>query len=233
MLNDGESYTFEDKTYVSPTVSRDEQLEFIENLRATQEQGNQDIRTQTRNLGTDIPLNQGGLTGADSYFTQRYQTPQTEAIVSQLRTTAQASALNDVLSNLQKQYQEKYNQAYRSAQKRKASSGSGGGSGSGTGEADKSVTGNVNETSTGDGGITVSNEDISITTAPNPEWGSDTSYYDISTGEWVTVYDNGVEYRNGKRVKGPNTGTSGAGSSGGGGGGGGGNFDGSNLTGGW
>ena len=121
------------RAYVNPQVGIDESNTFIDNLRATQGQQNQEIFTDTQMLGTDVPSVQGGLLGSDSYFTSRYQTPMTNAAVANLRATAQAKALNDVLANEQAIWKEKYQQAYRNYQKRsrararRAASGGGGG----------------------------------------------------------------------------------------------------------
>lgn len=118
---------FEGRRYVNPTISRDEQMAFIDNLRNTQTANNEQIQTDTYNLGTHIPMTQGGLaTGAtdpDSYFMQRYQTPQVDTQVATLKATAQAQALNDVLSNYQKQMKKRYNDAYRAYNKRKGNGG--------------------------------------------------------------------------------------------------------------
>lgn len=125
-----EYYDFEDRRYVNPTISRDEQMAFIDNLRNTQTANNEQIQTDTYNLGTHIPATQGGLaTGAtspDSYFMQRYQTPQVDTEVATLKATAQAQALNDVLSNYQKQVKKRYSDAYRAYNKRKGRGGGGG-----------------------------------------------------------------------------------------------------------
>lgn len=125
MIDEKSSYEFEGRTYARPEVPITEADEFITNLRAVQEGNNTDIKTQTENLGTDIPSVQGGLIGPESYFTSRYQTPQTNQVVAELRSAAQASALNTALSNLQSQYQKRYQDAYRNYQKRAASSSSG------------------------------------------------------------------------------------------------------------
>lgn len=123
MIPENEIYSFEDKIYQLPEVSRDEQLRAADAVRANQQVTNQEIRTQTEQLGTDVPSIQGGLIGPESYFTARYQTPQTNAVVSQLRSAAQASALNQALANLQAQYQDRYQKAYRNYQKRASSAG--------------------------------------------------------------------------------------------------------------
>lgn len=103
-------------TQVKPELSRDERLGFIDTLRDTQSQQNQQIAAQTRNLGSDVPYSHGGL-GGSNYFLSRYQTPQVDNMVANLKTAAQQSALNTALKNYQENLKDKYNQAYRSAQK--------------------------------------------------------------------------------------------------------------------
>lgn len=128
-MNPDEYYTYEDRAYISPTVSRDEQLAFVDQLRDTIGNNTSQINTQTQRLGTDISPNYGGLTGSNSYFAQRYQTTPVQAYVSGLKATAQAKALNDLLSNYQNQATNKYNQAYRAAQKRAAAAAAAGSNG--------------------------------------------------------------------------------------------------------
>lgn len=108
----------EGRAYANPQVALDESNAFIDNLRASQGQQNQEIFTDTQRLGTDVPSSIGGLTGANSYFTSRYQTPQTNAAVANLRAAAQAAALNQVLENEQAIWKNRYQQAYRNYQKR-------------------------------------------------------------------------------------------------------------------
>lgn len=108
----------EGRAYINPQTGIDETNTFIDKLRATQGQQNQEIFTDTQMLGTDVPSVQGGLLGSDSYFTSRYQTPMTNANIANLRATAQAQALNDVLANEQAIWKERYQQAYRNYQKR-------------------------------------------------------------------------------------------------------------------
>lgn len=118
----------EGRAYANPQVAIDETNTFIDNLRSTQGKQNQEIFTDTQMLGMDIPTNQGGLMGANSYFTSRYQTPQTNSAVANLRATAQAAALNEVLSNEQAIWKKRYQDAYKAYQKRqydKANSGGG------------------------------------------------------------------------------------------------------------
>ena len=136
-MNPEEYYIGEDeRVYVSPTVSRDEQFEFIDTLRDQIGKNNTLISAQTEQLGTDIQPSLGGLTGSEGYFQQRYQTTPVETQVNMLKATAQAKALNDLMTNYAEQAKNRYQQAYRSAQKRTASGGGGGGDGD---EKDPSV----------------------------------------------------------------------------------------------
>lgn len=124
-------YTVVDDTaYVNPQVALDEGNKFIDNYRATQAENTAKIASDTHNLGTDVPSSQGGLTGGGSYFTSRYQTPQTNAAISDIRATIQAKALNDVLENEQNYWKNQYSKAYSAAQSRASSSSSSDGSGS-------------------------------------------------------------------------------------------------------
>ena len=117
ILPSNEISEIESRTYLNPQIALDESNAFIDNLRATQAQQNQQIAQQTHNLGTDVPSNLGGLTGAGSYFTSRYQVPQTSSAVANLRATAQAAALNQALQNEQEIWKKRYNDAYRAYQK--------------------------------------------------------------------------------------------------------------------
>ena len=117
-MDPSEYYDFEDRRYVNPTLSRDEQLGFVDTLRDTVGRNTAQINTQTQALGSNLPSIQGGLTGLNGYFAQRYQTAPMEAQVNNLRATAQAKALNDLMTNYQNQAANRYNQAYRSYNKR-------------------------------------------------------------------------------------------------------------------
>lgn len=119
------STVVDDRRYINPQVGLDESNAFIENLRNTQQANTQQIAQDTYNLGTAVPSNLGGLGGAGSYFTSRYQTPQTNEVIGNLRATAQAQALNEALGNKLAQAKERYNQAYRRAQKRAGSNAPG------------------------------------------------------------------------------------------------------------
>lgn len=127
---------FEGRYYANPQVSLDRSNQFIDNLRATQGTQNQEIAQQTYNLGTEVPSNLGGLTGANSYFTSRYQTPQTNSAVANLRSVAQATALNQALENEQEMWKKRYNDAYRAYQKRSWDKSNSGGGGDGDGNDD-------------------------------------------------------------------------------------------------
>lgn len=115
-----EDYAYEDdgRWYVNPQVSLDEQNAFINNFRGTQAQNNAEIESQTRNLGTQAPSQLGGLSGGSGYFKSRYQTPQTNQTIADLRAVAQASALQSALSNEVSKAQKRYRDAYRAASER-------------------------------------------------------------------------------------------------------------------
>lgn len=169
----------EGRVYPNPQTGIDETNTFIDNLRATQGQQNQEITQQTQNLGTNIPTNLGGLTGAEGYFTSRYQTPQTNANVANLRATAQAKALNDVLANEQAIWKKKYQDAYRAYQKsaynraNRSYARGGGNNGTGGGNDNSStwdiVLNPTDQDNSGGGGGNESNNDGKTNTPPNPE----------------------------------------------------------------
>ena len=129
-----ETYDFEDRKYVNPTVSRDEQLAFIDNLRNTHNAEMQKIVQDTHNLGTDVSSNLGGLNGATGMWNQQYVEPRVNAMVSGLQATAQASALSNILSNYESQMKKRYNEAYRNAEKRKNKNSNSGGTDGTTGK---------------------------------------------------------------------------------------------------
>lgn len=112
------SYIDNDRRYVNPQVSLNEQNAFIDNLRNTQGQDTAQIRQDTYNLGTAVPSNLGGLAGGSNYFKSRYQTPQTNSMVADLRAAAQSQALSTLLNNEIGKAQKRYNDAYRAAKKR-------------------------------------------------------------------------------------------------------------------
>ena len=118
ILPETEVTEVEGRTYVNPQVALGESDTFIDNLRQTQQANTQQIAQDTYNLGTAVPSNLGGLIGGEGYWTSRYQTPQTNATVANLRAAAQAKALNDVLANEQAIWKNRYQQAYRNYQKR-------------------------------------------------------------------------------------------------------------------
>lgn len=150
-MNDNETYEFESRRYIEPTLSSGEQGKFIDNFRDIQNQKNQQIATDTYNLGTAVPSNLGGLGGGESYFNQRYQTDQVDDMVSNLKTAMQAQALKDVSTNWQNQLKQRYTkaqQAYTRRQAKRANSAGndlanllsklfGGGGSSGDGDVDE------------------------------------------------------------------------------------------------
>lgn len=179
----------EGRYYVNPEAALNEANQFIDNLRATQAQQNQEIATQTENLGTTLPSVQGGL-GTNtpnnlSYFTSRYQTPQTASVMSDLRSAAQAAALSQVLQDQQAMWKKKYQDAYRSYQKRSYDKTYGGGSGGGGGGN------NGGNSSTWDGGIDEEATDpqnrYGVPNANVRETDTEYIYKDPNTGKEVRV----------------------------------------------
>ena len=132
-MNENEYLKVNDRYYVNPQLSVDESEQFLEKLKTAQAEGNARIAQQTHNLGTDVPSSMGGLTGSGGVWQQRYQTPQVNSMVADLKATAQAQALNETLSNLMAQKQQEYKNAYRAAYKKKESGQNGSGTNKGTG----------------------------------------------------------------------------------------------------
>ena len=120
------SYVENDRRYVKPEVSLNERNAFINNLRNSQAQNAAQIRQDTYNLGTAVPSSLGGLGGGSRYFAARYQNPQMDSMIADLRAAAQSQALNDLLQNEISKAKKRYNDAYRAAKKREGASGSGG-----------------------------------------------------------------------------------------------------------
>ena len=118
MLPENEYSEIESRYYLNPQIALDESNNFIENLRSTQQQNTAQIARDTEQLGTAVSSNLGGLGGGTDYWTARYSTPQTNATVANLSATAQAQALNEVLSNEQEIWKKRYQDAYRAYQKR-------------------------------------------------------------------------------------------------------------------
>lgn len=108
----------EGRNYINPNLPIDRTNRFIDNLRANQQANAVEIAQQTEALGTTVPSSEGGLTGAGSYFSSRYATPQQLSVAQNLRTAAQAAALNEALANEQAMWKQRYNQAYRDYQMR-------------------------------------------------------------------------------------------------------------------
>lgn len=204
ILPENEFVEVEGRQYTNPQTGLNESTQFIENLRASQNRQNQQIASDTYNLGTDIQSVQGGL-GANNvndmgYFTSRYQTPQANSAVSNLRAAAQAQALNEVLANEQAIWKKRYQDAYRTAQRRASARSRGGGGGGTSGGT------------TGDGGNTSTwGGEVEVVESPTKEFygvpGADVSetdthyvYTDQNTGEKVYVskdYMNKIYDKNG------------------------------------
>lgn len=169
ILPETEVTEFENRSYVNPQAAVDESGAFIDNLRQTQQANTGQIAQETYNLGTAVPSNLGGLMGGEGYWASRYQTPQTNATVANLRAAAQAKALNDVLANEQAIWKNRYQDAYRAYQKRsydKANSGSGsngGNTSSWDGESELIPTDTTGTSSTSDTTPPPKEEDYYIT----------------------------------------------------------------------
>lgn len=188
-MNDSEKIVFEDRTYVNPDVSRNEQLDFINTFRDLQEQNNQQIATETHSLGTDVTPEWGGLSGSGDYWKSKYQTPQTDALVANMKANAQQTALNTAMSNYNDMLENRYNQAYRAyqdrvnkyetAQRRKSNYSS-----SGSSSYTTTPTGNVNYT--GDDYVEASsteNKNPKITNSHYVYWlGDDGNVWMIQNG---------------------------------------------------
>lgn len=185
ILPENEYQEIEGRAYINPQVSLDESNAFIDNLRSVQGQQNQEIFSDTQMLGTDVPSVMGGLTGGNSYFTSRYQTPQTNSALANLRAAAQAQALNEVLANEQAVWKKRYNDAYKNYQKR-ANSGSGGGGPQAP--QNPTTTGGVEEKPTG-------GEQFDVKQDMNT-YGYDTTIYDSTE----VAHDNRSTERN-KNIK--------------------------------
>ena len=114
-----EDYAYEDdgRWYIRPEVALNEQNAFINNYRNIEAQNNAQIAQQTRALGTQVPSQLGGLVGGGGYFRSRYQTPQTNQIVADLRSQMQGQALQAVLQNELEKTKKKYKDAQNSALK--------------------------------------------------------------------------------------------------------------------
>lgn len=121
------SYEDDGRKYIDPQVSLDEQNAFIDNLRSVQQNAATQNAQETQDLGTEVPSNQGGLGGGSSYFTSRYQTPQMNSVVANLKATAQEQALTTLLDNEVAKAKKRYNDAYYAAKKRSNGGGGGGG----------------------------------------------------------------------------------------------------------
>lgn len=119
------STVVDEQRYINPQVALDESNAFIQNLRDTQRTNTAEIAQDTYNLGTAVPSNIGGLGGSGSYFNARYQTPQTNALVADLKATAQAQAMSDAMNNALAQAKQRYNKAYKAYSKRHGGGGGG------------------------------------------------------------------------------------------------------------
>lgn len=112
-MNEDETITFEDRSYVNPQVSLAEQDQFLERFKDIQSQNQAQINQQTQALGSQVPSNQGGLVGAEGLWNVQYQRPQVNAAIENLRQSNQLQALNTVMSNEQNAMTNRLNQVKR------------------------------------------------------------------------------------------------------------------------
>lgn len=183
ILPENEFKNFEGRNYLNPNIAVQEANSFIDNFRTTQRANNAQINQQTRSLGAQVPSNLGGLTGGTGYFTSRYQTPQTNAALQNLRTAAQASALNTALSNEQAMWKKRYQDAYNAYQKRMNDKANTAASGGNLGDILKNL---GIDTNTQDGTNMGVNENTT-TTGPgyvSTDDGSSWNYVDNSGNKW-------------------------------------------------
>lgn len=185
-----ETYEFEDRKYVNPTVSRDEQLAFVDNLRNTHNAEMQKIVQDTHNLGTDVPSNLGGLNGATGVWGQQYVEPRVNSMISGLKATARAEALSEVLSNYQNQMQKRYKDAYRAAQKRENDKSNSSNSGNGTTLNDGSII-------VGDGsGDPMTMEEVTDENATDDEIDKEIANVEFQLKQTQRLYDQTLKERN-------------------------------------
>lgn len=154
------SYTENDRRYINPQVSLAEQNAFINNLRNNQQDWTDETISVTENLGTKIPSQLGGLTGGSGYFASRYQTPQTNSMVSDLRAAAQSQALSQLMNNEIAKAQKRYSDAYRAAKKRESDANSNGGNSNDLADYLKELKTNLNPDESSDPYKTVESSDI-------------------------------------------------------------------------
>lgn len=187
------AYLDDDRWYIDPNVSLGEQNAFIDNLRSTQAQDNAQIEQQTRALGTQVPSQLGGLVGGGSYFRSRYQTPQTNKTIADLRTAAQSQAMSQVLNNIIAKKQKEYKDAYRAAQERGSNKSNNNNNNTGYlyDDIDGRLKINTNPTTTQDG-IDPNEQKVKRGDVTVDDWG--TMYFEDWAGrKWKVVRPSGGE----------------------------------------
>lgn len=114
-MNDYLRLTDDDRLELIPETQRDATMDFIENFRATQGERNTQLGESAHALGSDLAAPYGGLHGPSEYMKSRYQSPQTESRLANLRATAQLDALNKLMQNDVARYQAQVSNAYHNA----------------------------------------------------------------------------------------------------------------------
>lgn len=112
-MQDDTIFELEDRLYVNPQTSLNEQQQFLNTLRDIQAQNTAEINQNTYNLGSPVTSNIGGLTGSEGQWKAQYQTPQTQATVAGLKAAMQEQALKTDLNNQLNYWKNRLNQAQR------------------------------------------------------------------------------------------------------------------------
>lgn len=123
-MNTDEYTEFQNRYYVNPEVSMDEQNQFIDKFRDLQNADQVQINRDTYNLGTPTSSNKGGLVGAEGMWDVQYRRPAVNQAIENLRQVNMQQALNmsmanqqNVMANRVQQAQRNYNRAQAEAYK--------------------------------------------------------------------------------------------------------------------
>lgn len=175
----------DDRKYVNPQTGLDERLQFVDALRETTRQNTEEINRDTYNLGSQVPSNVGGLSGAEGLWEAQYQTPQLDAQVADLRAVAQQGALNQAMQNLSDIKTNELKQAWRGyyARKKKQEDADRA-KANGNGNGNKAGSNGLNKVATPEG--TASGTVRSNTPGTSTVW---TGQYDENGNPIIGVYD--------------------------------------------
>lgn len=189
MLPENEVTEFENRAYVNPQLTIDEGDSFINKLRSTQQANNQQIKTQTYNLGKAVPSNLGGLVGGEGYWTSRYQTPAMNTLANDLRTANRKIALERAMQNDIAMWQNRYNTAKRAYQSRLNGGGSSSGGNNGGGDDENKLTGDPYKDGIVDTETIKSGDFFGVPDTKVEKIEGGYQYTDPSTGAKTTISD--------------------------------------------